>query len=297
MKTVLVTGAGGFIARAAARRLAADGFRVIGVSRAGTPVEGYARVARAALGDSLEPLLAEEPVHAVVHAAVHTGENEYRINVEGARRWLAETRDRGNPLQVFLSTLSAKPDALSAYGRSKYDLEKPFREAGGVALRLGVVVGNGGMFAKMRDALAGPPVVPLLDGGRSRVHVLGVDTLAAILSRLAAGDGDGFRGETLHAQEPTSYTLREVMESIRRHYGFRCRFLPVPSLPVLWAVSLVERIPGLRLPVSSSNLKGLRQSRFERFPSDFPRFGLPEQGLEALVARAAVRASRGTVVS
>jgi nucleoside-diphosphate-sugar epimerase len=296
VKTVLVTGAGGFIARAAARRFAADGFRVVGVSRAGTPVPGYDRVARAALGDSLEPLLAEESVQAVIHAAVHTGADEYRVNVDGTRRWLEETRARGGPLQIFLSTLSARPDAQSAYGRSKFDLEGPFREAGGVVLRLGVVVGNGGMFARIRDSLARSPLVPLLDGGRSRLHVLGIDTLAAVLSRLAAEDGEGFRGEVLHAQEPTSYSLRDLMEAVRRHYGFRCRFVPVPSLPVLWAVAAAERIPGLRLPVTSSNLKGLRQSRHESFPSDFPRFGLPEEGLEALVTRAAARPEKEPVV-
>ncbi len=293
MRTVLVTGAGGFIARAAARRLAAGGCRVIGVSHSGAAGPEYARTVRAGLGDSLNGLLEGERLDAVIHAAVHAGEDEYRVNVEGTRRWLAETSERGAPLQVFLSTLSARPDALSAYGRSKYALEDPFVAAGGAVLRLGVVVGNGGMFGKMVESLRRAPVVPLLDGGRGRIHVLGIDFLALLLARIVTEDGGGFRGRVLHVQQPEPHSLSEVLEAIRRHYGFSCRFVSVPLGPVELAVGILERIPGVRLPVSGTNLRGLRQSRNETFPSDFPELGFPVESLDQLVARAAARARDG----
>ncbi len=287
MSTVLVTGARGFIARHAARRLAGAGHRVVGTARTPAETPGYARMVAGGLGESLAPLLAEERPEAVLHAANHVGEGEYRINVEGTGRAVAEASAAGVRTQIFLSSLSARPDALAPYGRAKHALEAPVTGAGGVALRLGVVVGNGGMFGKMVETLRRAPVVPLLDGGRGRVHVLGIDFLAGLLLRIVESGGEGFAGRVLHVQQPEPHTLREVMEAIRRHYRFSCRFVPVPLGPVQLAVAVAERIPGVRLPVSGTNLKGLRQSREERFPSDFPELGFPAESLDALVARAA----------
>jgi len=77
-----------------------------------------------------------------------------------------------------------------------------------------------------------------------------------------------------------------VLDAIRNHYGLRCRFLPVPSLPILWALTVLDRLP-LRLPISATNIRGLRQSRNETFPSDYFEFDKTQRSLDELVAAAA----------
>ncbi len=93
------------------------------------------------------------------------------------RARLEEAEAAGVPLQIFLSTLSAEPDALSDYGRAKYELEQRFTAAQQIVFRLGVVVGDGGMYARIRSSATRLPVTPLLDGGRQLIYVLGIDTL------------------------------------------------------------------------------------------------------------------------
>ncbi len=287
MKTVLVTGASGLIAQHLAQVLTKEGFRVLGISRGGAMTDGFAAVYRAALLDSLDRALDGEPVDIVVHCANHAGKGEYRVNVDGTGRWLKEADAMGVGLQIFLSSLAAAPDALSAYGRAKYDLEQQFIAKGHVVFRLGLVVGNGGMFLKIRRSLERLPVVPLLDGGRSPVYVIGIDRLCDLIRDCIVSDCAGRRGRICHVHQPTPHSLRELMHCIRRAYRYSRLFVPVPSLPVVWALSLAERVPGMNLPVTSTHLRGMRQSRNRTHPSDFLDFGYTEESLEGLVERVA----------
>lgn len=284
MKTILITGANGFIARHLAGLLSAEGWRVAGVSRSGAPLPGFAQMHRAALGDSLAAVLATESFDALVHTANATGTDEYRLNVDGTGQWLEEARSAGIPLQVFLSSLSASAQAQSDYGRAKYALEQRIAEMNEVVFALGVVIGNGGMYARMRDSLRGK-LVPLLDGGKARIHVLGIDFLCQVMRDCIRDNGAGLRGRTWRLQQPESRSLRELLETIRRVEQLHCRLIPVPSLPALWACVIAEKL-GIRLPVSATNIRGLRQARHEQFSSDFARFGYPAQSLAELIRQA-----------
>ncbi len=296
MKTVLITGANGFIARAVAAAFARSGVRVIGVSRPGAPVAGFDRVFRVKLGESMNPVLADEPVDAVVHCANDSRRDSFAVNVEGTRRWIGEAHARGVRTQLLMSSLSAREDALADYGRSKWAIEQTMRDVGGTSFRLGLVVGNGGMFQRMVQALA-RPVVPLLDGGRSRVYVLGIDFVADATQRVVSGELPSAVGRLLHLQQPEPYRLVDVLRAARAAYGYRCVLVPVPSLPVLWALTMVERFSFLNLPVTSTNVRGLRQSGMESFPSDFKELGGQEETLAELVGRAAVAEARNAAVT
>ncbi|MCH7548293.1 MAG: NAD-dependent epimerase/dehydratase family protein [Candidatus Krumholzibacteriota bacterium] len=284
MKTVLVTGASGFVAGHVARRLKEDGVRIVGTSRSAESVESFDRVYPARLGESLAAVFSGESIDVVVHAANHAGDDEYEINYSGTRRWFEEARTAGVGLQILLSSLSASPSAVSGYGRAKYALEELFTSHDAVAYRLGVVIGNGGMFARIRDSVAAGPLVPLLDGGTSRVFIQGIDFLCDVIQECVTANGEGLRARVWNLQQPSPVTLRVLMDSIRRQYGYRCRFLPVPSLPVLWVLTLAEKLR-VRLPVNTTNVRGLREGRTEVFGSDYALFGHREYTLEELIEK------------
>ena len=293
MTTVLITGANGFIARNLAPVLKAADMRVIGTARRWQAAPGFGAVYSAGLGDSLGPLLAAEQVDAVVHAALDTGPDAYRVNVDGTTRWLDETRTAGARTQILLSTLSAAPDALSDYGRAKYALEGRFIAAGGIVFRMAVVIGDGGMFARMRRTIQRSPVVPMLDGGRQPVYVLGIDFLCAVLRDAVAAGGAGLTGRAWNLQQPRRYTLRELTAAIAHGCGYRRPLLTVPLRPVLALLLAVEKLPLPRLPITSTNVKGLTQGEGAAPPSDFAHFGYPQESLDALVAQA-VHAKKAT---
>ncbi len=309
MTTVLITGAGGFIARHLALTLKEAGMRVLGTSRSARDLPGFDRIYPARLGDSLRSLFDAEAVDSVVHTALAAGPDEYRANVEGTTRWLEEAasaspccgrgRQRtvaGVGLQILLSSLSADAAALSDYGRAKYELERRLIAADQVVFRLGIVVGDGGMFGRMVESVRRSPVVPLLDGGRQRVYVLGIGCLCDVIRDAVAGGGGppsigglggGLTGRAWNLQQPTPHTLAELLAAIADGYGLRRLFLPVPTRPILLLLRLFEKQRLVRLPVTSINVQGLIQAEQHEPPSDFSRFGCREVGLDALVAAAA----------
>ncbi len=287
MTSVLITGAGGFIARHLAQTLHAAGLRALGASHSAAALPGYERVYPASLGETLLPALATEPVDAIVHTALASGPDAYRLNVEGTTRWLDEGRAAGAGLQILLSTLSAEEGALSDYGRAKWALERRFIATDEVAFRLGVVVGDGGMYARISSSATRLPVTPLLDGGRQLLYVVGIDALCAVLHGVVISNGAGLRSQTWNLVQPQPVTLRAMVEAIQQQAGKRSLLVSVPTKPVLIGLRLAESVPLLRLPVSSSNVAGLRQQGQRRVQSDWERFGQSAQPLEALIAAAA----------
>ncbi len=67
---------------------------------------------------------------------------------------------------------------------------------------------------------------------------------------------------------------------------------PHPARPILALLQLVEKLPLPRLPITSTNVKGLIQAADQAIPSDFTRFGYPAADLDALVRAAAERHER-----
>jgi hypothetical protein len=150
-----------------------------------------------------------------------------------------------------------------------------------------VVVGDGGMFARMVASTRSAPVVPMLDGGRQLVYVLGIGRLCAILRDVIRANGEGLRGRAWNLQQPQPHTLRAVIEAICRGYGFRRLLLPVPARPILVLLLALEKLPLPKLPITSTNVKGLIQGAARAMPSDFDRFGYPAETLDELVAKVA----------
>jgi hypothetical protein len=69
--------------------------------------------------------------------------------------------------------------------------------------------------------------------------------------------------------------------------------LPIPARPILTFLLAAERLPFLpltgifdKLPVTSANVIGLIRQGRQHIPSDFARFGYPEQTLDDLVGQA-----------
>ncbi len=285
MTTVLITGASGFIARSLAPLLQREGIRTVGTSRKGQALPGFDRVYAAGLGDSLSPVFDAERVAAVVHCALAEGPDAYRLNVEGTTRWLEEARTAGAGLQIFLSTLSATADAPSDYGRAKFAVEQRFVALNEVIFRLGVVVGDGGMFARIRASARRYSIVPMLDGGRQHIYVLGIGCLTAILADCIRRNGEGLRGRAWNPHQPRAYTLREVTQAIIQRDGLRRLLLPVPVPPILALLLTAEKLPFLKLPITSANVQGLIRQGRQEIPSDFGRFGYPEESLETLIGQ------------
>jgi nucleoside-diphosphate-sugar epimerase/predicted dehydrogenase len=281
---MLITGANGFIGSRMAMLALEEGHDVRTITRSewtGAPaVPSEGRFLGSLPGDI--PVESFAGVDVVVHCAgtAEPGERSAAaVNVEGTMGLARAARDAGVATFIFLSSQSAKPDAISAYGRTKFEAERQLLGLEGidvVILRPGLVTGPGarGLFQRMTATVESLPVVPLLGGGKALVQPIHVDDLCAAILQ-AVRLSKELSGDVLRLGDPMGLSLAELVQEISRaRFGRRKKTLPVPIGPVEVAVRAVERLR-LPLPVNSNNLKGLRTVERMDTAGDMATLGVP----------------------
>ena len=291
MSTVLVTGATGFVGSHLAAALWRRGHRVIGSTSAERRLPmnstGVSTLIVLPLGESFARVAAVGAVDAVVHCAwaVHGATD---ANVSGTQRLAEEAADAGVQYQLFISTYSAHPQAVTEYGRSKLHVERRMRQGGHAAARLGLVIGPGGIFRRIADTVAQHRVVPLIDGGRTRIPIVGIadlsDALAQIVERRVIA--------TLNLYDPQPVLLRDVVAEIRARSGRRTMLVSVPAGALLWPLRLAQRL-GVTLPLDADNVRALRANADCCDPSNLPDFVREPLSLRAMIDAAMADASEG----
>src|SRR6185437_10369822 len=123
---IFITGVSGYLGSSLAQYLTAQGHTISGSSRR-TPAN-------------------PDRADIVIHAAHDFTRGAMDRNLELTHAAFASAKKCGVKRQIFLSSYSARADAESEYGQTKYRLEQTFLDAGETVLRLGLVIGNGGLF-------------------------------------------------------------------------------------------------------------------------------------------------------
>lgn len=283
MPTVLITGANGFIGRALGLALRRDRFISIGVARHSEHVPGYDRVYQGRLTQPLKNVFENHKIDIVIHCANASGADDYQTNVTGTRMWAEQAREAGVDRQVFLSSISVLQDSPSSYARAKKDLEEWFVANGGLVVRLGVVIGNGGIFERMKKLVQKLPMMPLLDNGAIPIYFSGISSVCDIILLLLSGHGNA--GDIFNLQQEHAITMREMLQTIKKLFHYHCVFIPVPSAPIYYTLLVLEKIGVRFLPVSSVNIKGARQNRIMLIKSDYSKFGIAEQDMSTLIQK------------
>lgn len=251
-----ITGAGGFLGSALARRLAASGAEVSALSRRPAAIPGTSWRPYDLTDPSIAPAFLGSP-DVVIHAAFSlagAGPELERLNYDAALRLRDAARKRGAQF-IFISSMSAHEQAESSYGRAKWAIEQAL-DAADAVVRPGLIIGPGGLYARMLGALRGAPVVPLFYGGGQPVQVIGLNDAVEGICRVAERPAAG----NFNLALPQPLTVRELYGRMLAASGLRRHILPLPGGPALLAVKLCEKL-GLRLPVTSENLLGLKHLR------------------------------------
>ncbi len=283
MKTVLISGASGFIARHLAKVLKNPGIKIIGIDVEPRPIKHFDEIYEGRLLESLRDVFDKGKVDVFIHCAYHMGKDEYRTNVTGTILWAEQALKNNVPLQIFVSSISARADSLSVYGLLKYETEKWFIQNDQAVIRLGLVIGNGGLFQRMVSMVQKWPILPLLNKGRSSVYFVGIKDVCDVIRDLALGEDSVRKGSIVNFFQPNPVILRLVLQEIRKQYELSCIFIPVPYRLVLNSVLLLERIPFLKLKINSNNIKGTRQNDNLALDSDFCHLGYRESSIKVLI--------------
>lgn len=225
---VIVTGARGFIGKALCKALREKGHDVVEVSvRAGDL-----------------PAIEGDVVFHLAHD--HRPEQE-QVLVD----WYKKLEAHWRPVirqQIYISSYSARSDALSAYGRSKYAIEQHFLAQGHAVVRPGLVIGHGGTFGSMLKLLQLSPIIPVPGGNSARVPYISLRHLCSCLTDFPQKESNLFA--------PQLAGLTDLLQAAAHQLGLKRFFAGFPACLALSGLTMAERC-GLQLPVTSDNLRGL----------------------------------------
>lgn len=253
---VCITGVTGFLGRSLAVHFHSQGSEVRGCTHRGShsgPPDGVLQSSwRQRLGDPC-PAAAFEGCNLVIHCAHDFTAGGRERNVTGTGLLRRAASQAGVREQLFISSVSARPDAVSDYGKTKYAIEQEFLAAGLAVLRPGLVVGPGGLFARNVAALRKAPFVPLPDGGRAPCPVVDLRDLLSALDAVTRGKASG----AFNLFVEPSPSLREFVAALLAAIGQRKAMLPFPSR---WAPSCgrLLRGVGLQVPAAIERLETMR---------------------------------------
>jgi uncharacterized protein YbjT (DUF2867 family) len=230
---ILLCGATGFIGRAAAERLRANGHEVVGAAR--TPPAGEQWIAvhysRDHSPEDWIPRLRN--IHVVINAVGILREDaDARFVDLHERAPIALFRAAvacGIPRVIQISALGADENATSRYHRSKKRADEYLATLplNWTIVLPSLVYGPGGASARLFDSLASLPLLPLPGGGTQQVQPIHIDDLCEALVRLA--EGSDWMREHIAFVGPSALSLREWLSSLRAQMGLPpARVIAVP---------------------------------------------------------------------
>lgn len=267
--TIAVTGATGFVGGELVRYLTAAGHEVIKLQRrtVGAPDERFYDLRSV---DSIPDLTG---IDAVVHTAFLKYDKKNlpdssEFNIRGALALEKACHTAGAKF-VFLSTMSAHSEAISRYGKHKYDIEKLLDKSKDLILRLGLVVGRKGLFDTIKTAISKGAFIPLVGSGSQPIQTIAVTDVCRIAEKAISENITG--AYTIGTERV--YTLKDLYAAIAVRLDKKPTFVSVPYGLVSFALGTIE---ALRIPfnVSQENLLGLKQLRAFETKDDLQRLGV-----------------------
>jgi|Deesub1362A_J573_1020465.scaffolds.fasta_scaffold00670_22 nucleoside-diphosphate-sugar epimerase len=284
MKKVLISGAGGFIARHISKKLKDAGFYVIGTSRTPRPIPNYDEVYQGILGEPLEDIFENHEIDAFIHCAHDKHDIDNKKNAKGTCIWAKQAEKNKVELQIFISSLSADEDAITPYGRMKYEIEKWFISHGHIVLRPGLVIGDGGLFKATVLMVKKMPVLPLFDMGKNLTYITDVHIISTIVRDILIHTEKFQRGKIYFLQQRNPVYIVEMLKKIRKQLETFCIFVPLPAFVLSFLIKFSD-ITGIRnfLGININNLKGMRIFNNKTFRYDLSELGYPDRSLDTLI--------------
>jgi nucleoside-diphosphate-sugar epimerase len=277
-----LTGANGFVGRALADRLRAEGHPVRGLTRRVGSL-AYDHIVGDVTDQRAVAALVER-ADVVVHLAAYvhkkaTSEAAQRecreVNVDGANRVAQAVFATGGYL-VLVSTANVyapseepatEKDALkprTLYGETKLEAEENVRALFGKGLR-GTIVRPAMVFGpgapgnlRRLVGLVQRRIIPFVGTGANRKTMAPIGRLIAAI-RAVADDQQAANGKAFNVGGIT-LSMRGVVKEIGEELGIEPRIIPLPKGPMAMIGRLLDRIPSSRLPSLSQMVETFTSS-------------------------------------
>ncbi len=258
---VLITGANGFIGSYLVRYFKEQGFEVQALIhkayRAALPGVEYRQFDLQSFGSDIIP----KDVDTVIHTAYipySKGSNSDEVNLNSTKRLLDISRKKKIPNFIFLSSFSAKPDALSHYGQNKWQLQQLFDLDHELVLRPGLVLGNGGLFQNMHTMIRNGKTIPMIGGGKQVLQTIFIEDLAKIIKSAVEHNTHGLYTVAEHEPVTMKDFNKEIASLLKKKVFF-------PSIPYFAADLVFNSLElfNIKTKIGKENYLGLKQMQAE----------------------------------
>lgn len=275
--TLIITGGHGYLGEAVIEAARAADMRICLLTRDPKPNRpGILEIAWR-LGEPLPRECLDSDIPFGEQALIHLAhdwsdiDDKSGINLTGARILRDSARAAGLGRIVFISSQSARADALNAYGRVKWAIEQLFDAQNEIALRVGLVYGGPrkaqyGLLCKLAMLTSILPMVR----PHQMVQPIHRDEVARGILLATENSAAGVLG--LAGPQPIAFStfLDQLAWRLR---GGRMVLIPLPLGLVLRLAALVNKLP-LLPRVDRERILGLAGTRPMPTAADLDRLGL-----------------------
>lgn len=232
--SAIVFGGTGFLGRAVAGALAADGWHVRVAARHPAPPGGSGSLTPCTVDVRDEDAVAAaiEGTDAVINAVSlyveHGGLDFEAIHVHGAERIARLSAAAGVGRLIHVSGIGVDPASRSPYVRARARGEAAVRAAFADAtiVRPSVIFGARDHFLSTLDKVTRLPVIPLFGDGGMRLQPVHVEDVAAAIGTLLESSASVGTLFELGGSEVLRYS--DILRAVLHQRGRRCLLLPVP---------------------------------------------------------------------
>ncbi|HMN71387.1 MAG TPA: NAD(P)-dependent oxidoreductase [Rhodoblastus sp.] len=286
IRHVIVTGGRGYLGRAFVEAAVAAGLRVTLLARGAGAADGL-RCVDWRLGEGLPAEALADDLAAHEQALVHFA-HDWRdlrpdgVNVAGSLALRDGAREKGLGRFVFISSQSARQDALNAYGRMKWRIEQTLDGGNEISLRVGLVYGGprAAQYGLLCKAVGLTSLMPMV-----RPHQLVQPILREEVARgaLNAVNSDLSGALGLAGAKPIPFS--QFLDTLARlTRGGGVTLAPIPLAPTLFLCDIVNALP-LLPNVDRERVLGLAGTRPMETENDLARLKLVVVSFEDGMAR------------
>ena len=255
-RSILITGASGFLGRSLLKQIAGTADRVVCFGRRRPQNAGLEFVE----GDLLQPEHCRKAVQGcdtLLHLAAVTGKQKpdeyFRVNTEGTRVLLAAAKEAGVASFLYVSSIAVKfADRFPyPYAESKRRAEALVRSGGipWTIVRPTMIFGPGSPVEQGLKKLALLPVMPMFGDGQVPVQPVFVDDAARVIAELPPGSG------TVEIGGPEVLTIEELLLRMRQAAGItNRRVMHLPLGPIAACLAAVEPVLRPLMPLTAGQL-------------------------------------------